>query len=93
MTRRHNFHLDRAGHSITVDVHLGHPREVWLVVDGRETGLRRERAADMVTLDGELAEDPPQPFTVRVDRLRHRTKPPTCTLMLDGREMPVPERT
>jgi hypothetical protein len=93
MTRRHHFHLDRAGHSITVDVRGRHTREIWLVVDGRETGMRRERSSDAVTLDGELAEDPPQPFTVRVDNLRHRSDHPTCTLTLDGRESTVPERT
>lgn len=93
MTRRHHFHIDRAGHSITVDVRHRHVREIWLVVDGRETGLRRERSSDTVTLDGEFADDPPRLFTVRVDHLQHRTEHPTCTLVMDGHELPVPERT
>ena len=92
MTRQHHFHLDRRGHSITVDVSLAHTREIWLLVDGKETGLRRDRSADVVTLEGELAGDPPQFFTVRVERLQHRSEPPTCTLVLDGRELAVPER-
>jgi hypothetical protein len=66
MTCQHHFHVDRAGHSITVDVRCGHTREIWLLVDGKETGLRRERSSDVVTLDGELADDPPRPFTIRV---------------------------
>lgn len=93
MTRQHHFHLDRTGHSITVDVRCGHTREIWLLVDGKETGLRRERSSDMITMDGEFAGDPPQPFTIRIDHLRHRSDSPTCTLTLGGGELPVPERT
>lgn len=88
----HYFHLDQAGHSITVDVRSGHAREIQLLVDGKEVGSRRERGADAATLPGELPEDPPQPFSVRVDHLRHRTHPPTCTLLVDGREIAMPER-
>lgn len=91
MTRRQHFHLDRAGHSITVDVRLGRTREIELLVDGKETGLRRERSSDAVTLTGELAEDPPKPFAVRVDHLRQHPELLNCTLVLDGREQPIPE--
>jgi len=90
--REHFFHLDQGSHSITVDVRSGHSREVELLVDGKEVGTRRERASDTVTLTGELPEDPPMPFAVRVDHLRHRTRTPACTLLLDGREISVPER-
>ncbi|MEY9964939.1 hypothetical protein ABIA33_002981 [Streptacidiphilus sp. MAP12-16] len=92
MSRLRHFHLDHAGHSITVDVRRGHGREVELLIDGKEVGYRRERASDMVTMGGELPEDPPQRFAVRVDHLRHRTHAPACTLLLDGREIPMPER-
>jgi hypothetical protein len=92
MTGQYRFHLDRAGHAITVDVRPGHTREVELLVDGKEVDSRRERASDVVTLSGELPVDPPQAFAVRVGHLRHRTRTPACTLLLDGSETPMPER-
>jgi len=95
MTERH-FHLDHAGHSITVDIRSGHARAIELLVDGKEVGSRRERASDAVTLTGELPEDPPQPFTIRIQRLRHQphSPDPVCTLLLsDGSEFTMPERT
>ena len=92
MTSHYRFHLDQTGHSITVDIRRGHAREVELLVDGKEVDSRRERASDSAMLSGELPEDPPQPFAVRVDHLRHRTRIPACTLLLDGRELPMPER-
>ncbi|MBC3840808.1 hypothetical protein GXW82_12525 [Streptacidiphilus sp. 4-A2] len=92
MTRQHHFHLDQAGHSITVDVRPGHAREIDMLVDGKEVGSRRERAADAATLTGELPGEPPQPFTVRVEHLRHHTHALACMLLLDGQEIPMPER-
>ena len=92
MTGQHHFHLDHDGHSITVDVRSGHAREVELLVDGKEVGSRRERASDTVTLPGELPEDPPRHFEVRVDHLRHRSRAPSSTLLLEGREISIPER-
>jgi hypothetical protein len=90
----HHFHLDHLGHSITVETRSGHARAIELLVDGKEVGFRRERASDAVTLTGELPEDPPQPFIVRIERLRHRGHDPACTLLLpDGREFPMPEPT
>lgn len=92
MTDRY-YHLDHDGHSITVDIRSGHAREIELLVDGKEVGSRRERASDAVTLTGELPEDQPQPFTVHIQRLRHRGHHPVCTLLLDGHEFSMPERT
>ncbi|MFC1410858.1 hypothetical protein ACEZCY_15930 [Streptacidiphilus sp. N1-12] len=92
MTRQHHFHLDHAGHSITVDVRSGHAREIELLVDGKEVGSRRERASDAASLPGELPGDPALPFTVRVEHLRHRSHEPSCTVLLDGRELPMAER-
>ena len=92
MSGEHHFHFDQGGHSITVDVRSGHAREVELLVDGKEVGVRRQRAADAVTLPGELPEDPPHPFAVRVEHLRHRSRPPACTLLLDKQEIPMVER-
>lgn len=91
MSDRH-FHVDHAGHSISVEIHSGHAREIELLVDGKEVGSRRERASDAVELPGELPGDVPQHFTVRVERLRHRAHDPACTLLLDGQEIPMPER-
>ena len=92
MSGEHHFHVDQGGHSITVDVHSGHAREVELLVDGKEVGVRRERASDAGTMPGELPEDPPQPFAVRVEHLRHRSRSPACTLLFDKREIPMTER-
>ena len=88
----HHFHVDHGGHSISVEVRSGHAREIELLVDGRVVGSRRERASDAVELTGELPGDVPQPFTVRVERLRYRSLDPACTLLLAGQEIPMPER-
>ena len=93
MTRPHRFHLDHAGHSITVEARTGHTPEVALLVDGKEVGYRHQRGADATVLTGELPDDPPQPFELRLDHLRHATRSLTCTLLLAGRELPMPERT
>ncbi|MFJ1586618.1 hypothetical protein ACIOC1_25250 [Streptomyces sp. NPDC088197] len=94
MNQLHHFHIEHAGHSISVDVSGGHHREVELLVDGREVGHREDGNADRLTLSGELPEDPPRPFAVRVEgRPHHRSQPPTCTLVLAGDEFPVPDRT
>jgi hypothetical protein len=94
MYDQHRFHLEHAGHSFTVDVRSGRRREVELLVDGREVGYQQGKKSDQVTLAGELPEDPPQPFAIRVGEQRtHRSGPPACTLLLAGDELPVPDRT
>lgn len=94
MSRDYHFHIEHAGHSISVDVRAGHHREVELLVDGREVGHRQDRNADRLTLAAELPEEPPRPFTVRVDGQRHHhSRPPACTLLLAGDELPIPDRT
>ncbi|QMU77702.1 hypothetical protein GXW83_20415 [Streptacidiphilus sp. PB12-B1b] len=92
MSHRHYFHLDHAGHSITVGVRSGHTPEVELLVDGKPVGYRHRHGTEATVLTGELASDPAQPFEVRVSRLRHGARAPVCTLELDGRELPMPER-
>lgn len=92
MTQRHYFHLDHAGHSITVGVHTGHRPEVELLVDGKPVGYLHQRGTDATVLTSELPVDPPQPFEVRVSHLRHATRTLSSTLVLDGRELPMPER-
>ena len=91
MTQHHSFHLDQAGHSITADVSVGHTAEVDLLVDGKEVGYRHERGGAAITLSSELPGDPPYPFTVRIAHPRHRARGLACTLLMDGREIPMPE--
>ena len=93
MTRQHHFHLDHAGHSITVEVRTGHTPEVALLVDGKEVGYRHQRGADATVLTSELPDEPPQPFELRLDHLCHTTRSLTCTLLLAGHEFPMPEHT
>lgn len=88
---RHRFHLDHAGHSITVDLRTGHTPEIELLVDGKEVGYLHRRGPDSTTLSSELPTDPPQPFTVRLDHLRHQARSPVCTLVRDDGEQTVPE--
>jgi hypothetical protein len=94
MNQRQHFHIEHAGHSITVDISGGRRREVELLVDGREVGHQKDKNADRLTLSGQLPEVPPRPFAVRVDgRQHHRSQPPTCTLLLAGDEFSIPDRT
>jgi hypothetical protein len=108
VSRQRQFHLDHAGHSITVTVRTGHAPEVELLVDGKEVG--HQHGADSAVIAGDLPEagpsnhlpgdlfeaapaaHPPHRFEIRVDHLRHRAHAPSCTLLLDGRETPMPER-
>ena len=89
---RRSFHLDHAGHSITVELAGRLTREVDLLVDGKEVGLRREHGAESVLLAGDLPDDPPLPFTVRVDHTQHGIRNAECVLVIEGREIPMPER-
>ncbi|KOX49581.1 hypothetical protein [Streptomyces sp. NRRL F-6492] len=65
MRRRHHFHIDHLGHSVSVTVETGHSAVVDVLVDGKETArvvLGRERRA---ALPVELPTDPPTTVTVR----------------------------
>ncbi|MFC1417769.1 hypothetical protein [Streptacidiphilus cavernicola] len=90
---RRSFHLDHAGHSVTVDLLGGHTVEAELLVDGKELAVRHERGTESLLLTGELPDDPPQPFTVRVEHARRGARHAACVLVLAGRELPMPERT
>ncbi|MFE5730607.1 MULTISPECIES: hypothetical protein [unclassified Streptomyces] len=66
MGRRHHFHIDHLGHSVSVTVETGHSAVVDVLVDGKETarvGIGHER---QVALPVELPADPPTTVTVRV---------------------------
>jgi hypothetical protein len=92
MTRHRYFHTDHAGHSITVGVRTGLSPEVELLVDGKPVGYRHRHGEDATVLSSDLPLDPAQPFEVHLAHLRHATRELSCTLVLDGRETPMPER-
>ncbi|WP_328910972.1 hypothetical protein OG230_16460 [Streptomyces sp. NBC_00234] len=66
MRRRHHFHTDHAGHSVTVTVQTGHTVEVEVLVDGKETGFVTARGDDPIAVGIELPTEPPESATVRV---------------------------
>jgi hypothetical protein len=89
MARGHRFHLDRAGHSVTVQT--GAPSgAVELLVDGKVVDFRRGRRTGVAVLAGELPDDPPQPFTVHVHRSKEAGDVPVCVMETDGDRVPVP---
>ncbi len=92
MSRQHYFHTDHGGHSITVSVHSGAPRELELLVDGKEVGHRSPFDSGTTVMNSELPDDPPHPFSVAVHQPRFGSRVPRCSLMLDGVEEPMPER-
>ncbi|MFH9723774.1 hypothetical protein ACH4M4_12535 [Streptomyces sp. NPDC017254] len=66
MSRRHHFHIDHLGHSVSVTVQTGHKPGVEVLVDGKETGYVVTRDDRPVTVPIELPTDPPTTVTVRV---------------------------
>ncbi|MFF3839337.1 hypothetical protein [Streptomyces sp. NPDC001930] len=64
MSRRHHFHIDHLGHSVSATVQTGHRAVVEILVDGKETGHATPKD-DSVTVPVELPTDPPTTVTVR----------------------------
>ncbi|MET8625948.1 hypothetical protein ABZW30_19710 [Kitasatospora sp. NPDC004669] len=95
MRQRYSFHVDRAGHSITVNVRSGRITETELLVDGRECAFHRvhSHGSYPLTLSGQLPGEPPQPLVVTLDRTGRAEHPLACVLAVAGAEQPVPERT
>jgi hypothetical protein len=93
MSRRHYFHTDQHGHSITVSVRSGVAHEVELLVDGKEVGHRNPKGAGTTVVSAELPEDPPHRFAVAVHEPRFGSGVPRCSILLDGVEFPMPERS
>ncbi|MEU4119139.1 hypothetical protein AB0F71_32180 [Kitasatospora sp. NPDC028055] len=95
MRQRYSFHLDRDGHSVTVNVRSGWITETELLVDGKECAFHRTHGHGgyPLTLSGQLAEEPPRPLAVRLDRTGRAEHPLACVLELAGAEHPMPERT
>ncbi|AVH96724.1 hypothetical protein GCM10010497_55810 [Streptomyces cinereoruber] len=66
MRRRHHFHIDHLGHSVSVTVETGHSAVVDVLVDGKETARVTIGHDRQVALPVELPTDPPTTVTVRV---------------------------
>ncbi|GAA2228834.1 MULTISPECIES: hypothetical protein [Kitasatospora] len=93
MRRRHSYHRDEYGHSVTVNVRSGRLTETELLVDGKEVGFLRERGTGRLPrlLSGELPGFPARPFTVRLERPKRGARETACVLELDGRDLPMPD--
>lgn len=83
MARSHHFHVDARGHSVTVDIHSGHPGLIELLVDGKETGHVPLHGNRPQLVTGELPTDPPLPVIVRI---APGPGTPRCTAVIDGAE-------
>ncbi|MBX9424380.1 MULTISPECIES: hypothetical protein [Streptomyces] len=79
MTRRHHFHIDHRGHSVSATVRTGHSTVVEILVDGKETGYAKTRGDEPVTVPVELPTDPPTAVSVRVTP---GPGEPSCRLIL-----------
>ncbi|MFI6843712.1 hypothetical protein OG535_30320 [Kitasatospora sp. NBC_00085] len=95
MRQRHSFHLDRGNHSVTVNVRSGWITETELLVDGKELAFHRVHGHGVypLTLAAQLAEEPPVPLAVRLERTGAPEQPLTCLLELGGAAHPMPEHT
>ncbi|MGW3465181.1 hypothetical protein ACWDE9_38930 [Streptomyces olivaceoviridis] len=92
MSRSHRFHLDVAGHSVTVQTRMA-AHETELLVDGKVVGYQCAQAGHRrpIALAAELPGDPPQPFgvTLHADDATGRTA--VCVLEIAGCRQPMPE--
>ncbi|WP_236242624.1 hypothetical protein [Streptomyces sp. CC228A] len=86
------FHIDIGDHSVTVNLGHGRSGSAELLVDGKVIGYVRERAGRTTSVEGELAEDPVRPFTVRIRQPALGLGAPECTLEIGGDRVPMPER-
>lgn len=89
MARSHRFHLDRGGHSVTVQTGMA-PGGVELLVDGKVVASRRGHRRDAMVLAAELPGAPSQPFTVHVDRSKQAGDVPVCVMEINGNRVPIP---
>ncbi|AWZ04467.1 MULTISPECIES: hypothetical protein [unclassified Streptomyces] len=83
MGRRHHFHVDYVGHSVSATVETGHMVVVEVLVDGKETGHGTTHDDHPVTVHVELPTDPPTPVSVRVTPA---PGVPRCILEFPGAE-------
>lgn len=92
MERRHHFHLDRRGHSVTVNTRTGKACDIEVLVDGKEIAHQKVRDRGTIMLDGELPDDPPTPFRIRLRQARFGSLAPYCVLEVEGANLRMPER-
>ncbi|WP_329280271.1 hypothetical protein [Streptomyces sp. NBC_00691] len=81
MSRRHHFHIDHLGHSVSATVQTGHRPVVEILVDGKETGHATDQDDGTVTVPVELPTDPPTTVTVRAVL---GPGEPSCLLLASG---------
>ncbi|WP_033331466.1 MULTISPECIES: hypothetical protein [Streptomyces] len=95
MRQRYSFHTDEGGHSVTVNVRSGWITETELLVDGKELAFHRVHGHGgyPLTLAAQLAEEPPRPLAVTLERTGTAEHPLSCVLELAGAEHAMPERT
>jgi hypothetical protein len=86
MRRRHHFHIDQAGHSVSATVETGHPAVVEVLVDGHVMGYATTRGDRPVSVHIELPTEPPTPATVRA---APGPGVPRCVLEVPGAEPQV----
>jgi hypothetical protein len=83
MRRRHHFHIDHLGHSVSATVQTGRTAVVEVLVDGKETGHATTSHDRPVVVPTELPTDPPTPVAVRATP---GPGTPHCVLELPGGE-------
>ncbi|GGT38609.1 hypothetical protein [Streptomyces purpureus] len=93
MARTRHFHLDQGGHSVTVNVGPGRSGEIELLVNGKVIGYVGHHDTGTTVLTGELPEDPPRLFHVRVRQPRLAPLRAACVFEMDGVERPMSERS
>jgi hypothetical protein len=89
MARSHRFHLDRGGHSVTVQTGAA-SGDIELLVDGKVVAYQQRRSKDVTVLAAEVPGDPPQPFTIRIDQSKEAGDVPVCVLEAGGTRDPMP---
>jgi hypothetical protein len=86
MRRRHHFHIDHLGHSVTATVETGRRSVLEVLVDGKETGYTTAAGDRPLTAAVELPTEPPRTVTVRAV---HGPGIPRCLLLPDEGEEPL----
>ncbi|MFJ8533586.1 hypothetical protein [Streptomyces sp. NPDC093591] len=89
MASSQRFHLDRDGHSVSVQTG-GASGVVELLVDGKVVASQRRRRRDAMVLAVELPSDPPRPFSVHVDWSTGTGGRPVCMWEIDGTRDLIP---
>ncbi|MGW7056305.1 hypothetical protein [Streptomyces sp. NPDC054887] len=87
MARDHRFHLDRDGHSVTVQA--GGPAEgTELLVDGKVVAYEQGRVKGVTILSAELPEEPPRPFRIFLEDMGGEL---FCAMEVNGSRILMPQ--